>query len=415
MISTRTAALDDKMVVSLAPHSPGEVILVEQPLIVLPAAFHVAQLFKLYDLPDSIQEQILSLSVPETLAADSNLSRAWASIAELPSASPEQVRQLQRFASVLQYNGIEGPNGGTALYPKCCRINHSCSPNAAWHVLDAWDKSPRVVRALVPIAQGEELTVSYLSDEDLLRDTTSRQQLLASSRLFQCWCTKCSQAIDRARAFPCTACGSTVCVGESACGRCGVPLEWEPHLAVERHLQERVRVLDGVLSSGARLDIRDEVLEVSAACSVAMAPTHWLLAKIKYLEFEVLQQTRPVDAVATLAAITAVVAAHSAVTTPLARIAWELEFQGDWSRRVHGSGDAQYTAAQRLLQVVLGTDQGLAAKIKGRKVCCAPECSEEPASVCGRCKTAGYCSRACQTGHWRDHKVWCKQQVNRKV
>ena len=40
--------------------------------------------------------------------------------------------------------------------------------------------------------------------------------------------------------------------------------------------------------------------------------------------------------------------------------------------------------------------------------CCAPGCAEDVAAeVCGGCRKARYCNRACQAKHWRAHKADC--------
>jgi SET domain-containing protein len=42
---------------------------------------------------------------------------------------------------------------GVGLYATACRLNHSCSPNCGWY---ASETGARIVRALMPVAEGEE-------------------------------------------------------------------------------------------------------------------------------------------------------------------------------------------------------------------------------------------------------------------
>jgi hypothetical protein len=43
-----------------------------------------------------------------------------------------------------------------------------------------------------------------------------------------------------------------------------------------------------------------------------------------------------------------------------------------------------------------------------RRRCAYPGCPNCAASMCGACKSVGYCSRACQKRHWAAHKAACK-------
>ncbi|KAJ7073865.1 hypothetical protein C8F01DRAFT_1242165 [Mycena amicta] len=65
----------------------------------------------------------------------------------------------------------------------------------------------------------------------------------------------------------------------------------------------------------------------------------------------------------------------------------------------------------------------IAAKIPSKpslKKSC-DNCGERPDqtgqgySVCASCKVSRYCSRDCQTGHWKDHKALCKVRVKHAV
>jgi SET and MYND domain-containing protein 5 len=78
---------------------------------------------------------------------------------------------------------------GAGLYSLQSKINHSCEPNAeikfphSNHVL--------AVTATKPIAAGEEVSISYLSECDLERSRHSRQKTLKENYLFVCECPLC--------------------------------------------------------------------------------------------------------------------------------------------------------------------------------------------------------------------------------
>lgn len=103
-----------------------------------------------------------------------------------------------------------------ALFPMGALTNHQCVPNTRHHVNE---KGQLLVYAAKPIAQGDEITMSYT---DLMWDTTLRRQFLMATKHFLCHCPRC--------------CDVTV--------RC-------PHFCV--HPRSFLRDLTGFLTSGTRL------------------------------------------------------------------------------------------------------------------------------------------------------------------
>ena len=65
---------------------------------------------------------------------------------------------------------------GLGLYPPAAMFNHSCSPRACF----SWSADGRVmhVRALTDVSRGEEVTVSYLAEEQLYAPWEDRRALL---------------------------------------------------------------------------------------------------------------------------------------------------------------------------------------------------------------------------------------------
>ncbi|XP_075885288.1 histone-lysine N-methyltransferase SMYD1-like [Nelusetta ayraudi] len=88
---------------------------------------------------------------------------------------------------------------GVGLFPNLCLVNHDCWPNCTV-VLNHGNQSAlssalhsqrRIeLRALEKIAEGEELTVSYV---DFLDVSADRQKKLKEHFYFDCTCTHCSQ------------------------------------------------------------------------------------------------------------------------------------------------------------------------------------------------------------------------------
>jgi SET and MYND domain-containing protein len=80
---------------------------------------------------------------------------------------------------------VELTDVGIALFDRISLLNHSCDPNAV--VL--FDGAAAIVRALKPIAAGDEITISYV---DRATDRFERQRQLASQYFFTCSCSRCT-------------------------------------------------------------------------------------------------------------------------------------------------------------------------------------------------------------------------------
>lgn len=72
---------------------------------------------------------------------------------------------------------------GVGLYPAACLLNHSCAPSCCL----SWSDSGRVlhVRAITDVAAGEELTYSYLAEEQLYAPFEERAALLRLVHRFE--------------------------------------------------------------------------------------------------------------------------------------------------------------------------------------------------------------------------------------
>ncbi|KAH8727683.1 hypothetical protein GQ44DRAFT_94110 [Phaeosphaeriaceae sp. PMI808] len=73
-----------------------------------------------------------------------------------------------------------------AVFPETSRFNHACNPNAQY-VIDT-DQLTHTVHATRPIAEGEEITISYTSPLESLK---TRQDHLESFH-FTCTCPRCT-------------------------------------------------------------------------------------------------------------------------------------------------------------------------------------------------------------------------------
>lgn len=90
---------------------------------------------------------------------------------------------------------------GVGIFPNLCLVNHDCWPNCTvilnhgnQSALDPTLHSQRRIelRALGPIEEGEELTVSYV---DFLSVAKDRQKALKKQYYFECMCEHCSKGL----------------------------------------------------------------------------------------------------------------------------------------------------------------------------------------------------------------------------
>jgi len=92
-------------------------------------------------------------------------------------------------------------DGRVGLYVVACKAAHSCAPNAKWYTQN--DEGYTVMRSLVPIKEGDEVCLSYLSDELLRMSTKKRRKILSKAQEFLCKCTRCASSLDDTRVFKC--------------------------------------------------------------------------------------------------------------------------------------------------------------------------------------------------------------------
>lgn len=80
---------------------------------------------------------------------------------------------------------------GDVIYRMGSRFNHSCQPNC--EIEDGSDVEETYLRIHRNIQEGEEMVVTYLSDEIMAADLTARRNYLFESWGFHCECVKCTK------------------------------------------------------------------------------------------------------------------------------------------------------------------------------------------------------------------------------
>lgn len=104
--------------------------------------------------------------------------------------------QTNYFQAGFLINGIDHPH--TILFRNTSKLNHSCNANCTNDVLSEGNdlttlKFYNQIKAIQPIKKGEEITISYLSDIQLMCSIDMRHKILLEKFNFVCKCSRCSQ------------------------------------------------------------------------------------------------------------------------------------------------------------------------------------------------------------------------------
>jgi len=118
-------------------------------------------------------------------------------------ASDIDAKKFQRLVSAWRYNSFgHHKEDGLVLYNRISMCAHSCDPTCCWSY---GDEDAFVLRSRIALGKGDELTISYLQDEDLLKSTSVRQTKLQNWK-FTCACPRCALKVDLGRGFRCQRC-----------------------------------------------------------------------------------------------------------------------------------------------------------------------------------------------------------------
>ncbi|KAJ3021298.1 UNVERIFIED_CONTAM: hypothetical protein HDU68_009701 [Siphonaria sp. JEL0065] len=161
-------------------------------------------------LPKETHDLILSHFCRDVSCPSANALRA----ACLASTTPIDfdIESLVQIAMIIQHNCFHGQGNSERLFPFFCKISHSCVPNCFWFL----ENGGIVLRTIVAIEKGEELTIDYASHGQL-SPIGVRREYLERTKAFICMCPRCSALVDDTRTFYCV--NSPKCSGfHRACG-----------------------------------------------------------------------------------------------------------------------------------------------------------------------------------------------------
>ena len=133
--------------------------------------------------PTFDREKFLRLAVSLLPADTRSAFNGLARIYNDPRVTHQDAIKANSFA--IDIAGVQH----LAVFPEPSRFNHDCAPNAMYHV-DSLALT-HTVHATRPIAEGDEITVSYL---DPFSPGAARHDFLQSAFGFACSCQRCVEA-----------------------------------------------------------------------------------------------------------------------------------------------------------------------------------------------------------------------------
>ncbi|KAL6429681.1 hypothetical protein ACFW04_007537 [Cataglyphis niger] len=202
--------------------------------------------------------------------------------------SEEQMEFMRHICEVFNTNSFEvvvatneDCTSLRGLYPLGAFQNHCCVPNTRHH----FDDHQRLyVSASLPIAAGEELTMSYTN---LLLDTSSRRQFLKITKHFSCNCRRCSDPSEFGSYLGALFCAKDDCSGyllprnplslESSwiCDKCQISMN---HRQIECiHSMLNTLVLDAIHKTP-----REILKFIETVLSKLIPKTNYIMMDIKY-------------------------------------------------------------------------------------------------------------------------------------
>ncbi|OLQ11953.1 hypothetical protein AK812_SmicGene4206 [Symbiodinium microadriaticum] len=132
-------------------------------------------------ISEGLQRQLLLLCTPDEKASAVPALRSL--LAEL-SGPVQAAEKVWKLLQVWKFNSFECGEDpvSSAVYFRTSFHSHDCNPNASW---TANSKDLLELRARRCIDVGEEVTISYLSDEELFEATSERRYRLELSKELQ--------------------------------------------------------------------------------------------------------------------------------------------------------------------------------------------------------------------------------------
>ena len=228
---------------------------------------------------------------PSTAVDDCKV--ALSHLLTLPALSKElhdrlsevNVSEYAHLTQVWRYNsfGHHTDINALCMYDVTSMMSHSCAATGVWHfgAEDAF-----CLRARVGLKPGDEISISYLADEDVFKSVPVRREK-TKGWLFSCACVRCEDSlVDFSRGFRCPACVvGTVYISPSNCGSpcdtCATSLDTD---VIQKYMELEILYADRlVLMDKADAD---DVVSVHKEAVNLFSPHHWIIYTLDTLMSE---------------------------------------------------------------------------------------------------------------------------------
>jgi len=169
-------------VVASKPLQPGQLLLAEPPLLIVPWWNRLTEYNKNKERTQLLGKQLRELS-KEQQQQFWELADCKAGVGE--DSSIDGIWRTNNFAL-----GHSGPKSDNGLFLNISRFNHSCHPFAEF----TWNSSKKrqELRIVRPTPQGAEITISYFTLVTASQPRAGRKEYLQAHYGFPCDCPSCS-------------------------------------------------------------------------------------------------------------------------------------------------------------------------------------------------------------------------------
>jgi hypothetical protein len=343
----------------------------------LPQVWHYAALLSLTRDDESMKERMLSKWVPDQdgnafrdcdelrtrLLRQESLSEGLASRLE-----KVDVHEYARLTLVWRFNsfGHHTDTNALCMYDVTSMMAHSCGASGVWH-FGSGDSF--CLRARVALREGDEITISYLADEDLLKSVPIRRQK-SQGWLFSCDCVRCDLGgnVDPSRGFRCPTCViGTVFVSPyncvSACASCATRLSNDvlaSYLELEPLYTERVNCIDK--------EDTEDILAVLKEAVNLFSDSHWVIYMLESMIGENLKNTSPANPSRIDILHRRLSYLKSTFPMPTYTVAWLLEETGDWylSQGSRPMAASYFERAYWTLRIMCGQDHPFTENVQSK-------------------------------------------------
>jgi hypothetical protein len=250
----------------------------------LPQVWHYAALVSLIDGSASMREKMMSKWVPDSKGdALENCLEVLTRVSQSHLLSDDMRERLSKInvddyahlTLVWRFNsfGHHTDSNALCMYNITSMMAHSCGASGVWH-FGSGDSF--CLRARVALRPGDEITISYLSDEDLFKSVLVRRQK-TQGWLFDCACTRCTSTTDFSRSFRCPVCvtGSILVSPENQAGPCDTCITNLSSEVLLNYLELEPIYVDRV--TGMDRTDSEDVLAVLKEALNLFSDSHWIV------------------------------------------------------------------------------------------------------------------------------------------